>query len=131
MTTARRKSAGPELTGMGGHHPAAYFAESILNPNAVLVEGPDYIGEDGYSKMPAYDGMTLRELADVVAFLRSLQGDESQHDFTTELNRIAAPALLLWGDADAFALRADQQRIRDAVKRSTWVTYDGAGHALH
>src|SRR5215468_692077 len=25
------RGAGPELTGMGAHHPAAYFAESILN----------------------------------------------------------------------------------------------------
>ena len=31
---------GPELTGMGAHHPAEYFAESILAPNSVLVEGP-------------------------------------------------------------------------------------------
>jgi hypothetical protein len=30
---------GPELTGMGAHHPAAYLAESIVNPNAVIVTG--------------------------------------------------------------------------------------------
>jgi cbb3-type cytochrome oxidase cytochrome c subunit len=30
---------GPDLTGMGGHHPAEYFAESILDPNRILVEG--------------------------------------------------------------------------------------------
>ncbi|HYB40272.1 MAG TPA: c-type cytochrome, partial [Candidatus Methylomirabilis sp.] len=47
-------SAGPELTGMGGHHPPDYFAESIMNPSAVLVEGPGYIGGDGRSIMPAY-----------------------------------------------------------------------------
>ena len=32
--------AGPDLTGMGEHHPAGYLAEAILNPNAVIVEGP-------------------------------------------------------------------------------------------
>jgi len=32
-------NVGPELTGMGSHHPAEYFAESVLNPNAVIVTG--------------------------------------------------------------------------------------------
>jgi hypothetical protein len=64
---------GPELTGMGTHHPAAYFAEAILNPDAVRIEGPGYLDDDGRSIMPAYDGMTIGELADVVAYLASLQ----------------------------------------------------------
>ena len=29
------RNAGPELTGMGPYHPAEYFAESVLDPNAV------------------------------------------------------------------------------------------------
>jgi len=41
------KSVGPELTGMGSHHPAEYFAESILAPNAVILDGPGYVGPDG------------------------------------------------------------------------------------
>src|SRR5262249_14805213 len=28
---------GPELTGMGAHHPAEYFAQSIVDPNAVIL----------------------------------------------------------------------------------------------
>ncbi|MBI3635045.1 MAG: c-type cytochrome, partial [Candidatus Rokubacteria bacterium] len=32
-------NVGPELTDMGAHHPTEYFAESILNPNAVLLDG--------------------------------------------------------------------------------------------
>jgi hypothetical protein len=43
---------GPELTGMGSHHLAEYFAESILNPNAVIIAGPGYTGADGLSIMP-------------------------------------------------------------------------------
>jgi len=69
---------GPELTGMGTHHPAAYFVESILNPDAVLVDGPGYIGADGHSAMPAYPDMTLAQLADVVAYLANLT-DGGQH----------------------------------------------------
>jgi mono/diheme cytochrome c family protein len=64
---------GPELSGMGGHHPAEYFAESILNPNAVIVTGPGYTGPDGRSVMPDYrDSLTVSELLDLVAYLRSL-----------------------------------------------------------
>jgi len=63
---------GPELTGMGSHHPAAYFVEAILNPNAVLIDGPGYVGPDGLSTMPSYDSMSLRDLTDVVAYLQSL-----------------------------------------------------------
>lgn len=70
-------SAGPDLTGMGGHHPAEYLAESIVNPSAVLVEGPGYIGADGRSIMPESPGMTLAQLVDLVAYLKSLGGAEA------------------------------------------------------
>jgi mono/diheme cytochrome c family protein len=69
-------AVGPELTGMGSHHPAAYFAEAIVNPNAVIVTGPGYTGSDGLSRMPDYgDVLTVRQLIDLVAYLRSLTGD--------------------------------------------------------
>lgn len=68
--------AGPELTGMGSHHPPSYFAEAILNPDAVLIDEPGYVDADGHSVMPTYDDMTLGELADVVAYLASLRSGE-------------------------------------------------------
>lgn len=72
---ARR--AGPALTGMGAHHPAEYFAESIINPNRVIVRGAGYTGADGRSTMPSYaESMTVRQLVDVVAYLRSLRDGE-------------------------------------------------------
>jgi len=70
---------GPELTGMGSHHPAGYFAEAIVNPNAVLVDGPGYIGADGRSAMPDYPDITLEELADLVAYLQSLTEGGGAH----------------------------------------------------
>ena len=64
---------GPSLAGMGGMHPAEYFAESIVNPNAVIVTGPGFTGPDGLSIMPDYrDSLTLAETIDLVAYLRSL-----------------------------------------------------------
>ena len=69
---SRPTTLGPELTGMGTHHPPEYFAEAILNPDAVLVDGPTWIGSDGRSTMPAYPQMTVAQLADLVAYLSSL-----------------------------------------------------------
>lgn len=64
---------GPDLTDMGGHHPAEYFAEAILYPNAVIITEPGYTGEDGLSIMPSYaDLLTLEEWTDLVAYLKSL-----------------------------------------------------------
>jgi hypothetical protein len=69
--------SGPELTGMGSHHPPAYFVEAIVNPDAVLVEGePSWIGSDGRSSMPSYPDLTVTQLADLVAYLVSLVDPE-------------------------------------------------------
>lgn len=65
---------GPDLTGMARHHPAGYLAESVINPNAVIVQEPGYTGPDGLSIMPDYrDSLTLAELDDLVAYLKSLE----------------------------------------------------------
>ena len=78
---AKERQIGPELTGMGAHHPPVYFLEAIVNPNAVLVEGPGYITPDGRSAMPAYPDLTVAQLQDLVAFLSSLTtgGDAACH----------------------------------------------------
>jgi mono/diheme cytochrome c family protein len=80
-TSTRERQPGPELTGMGGHHPPEYFAESIVNPNRVIVIGQGYTGSDGLSKMPDYgDTLTVRQLTDLVAYLGSLSsGGAHQH----------------------------------------------------
>jgi mono/diheme cytochrome c family protein len=73
-------SSGPELTGMGDHHPVEYFAESILNPNAIIVLGPGYTDADGMSIMPDFrDSMTVAEFVDLLAYLQSLKGGDA-HD---------------------------------------------------
>jgi mono/diheme cytochrome c family protein len=74
------KNVGPELTGMGGQHPAEYFAESILAPNAVILDGPGYTGPDGKSIMPSYaDSLSVTQLVDLVAFLQGLTGGGHMH----------------------------------------------------
>jgi putative copper export protein len=64
---------GPDLTDAGEHHPAGYLLESVINPDAVIIEGPGYTGADGRSIMPSYaDRLTVTELLDLVAYLRTL-----------------------------------------------------------
>lgn len=72
-SSAADEQRGPDLTGMGSHHPAEYFVESILSPDAVLVDGPGWVGPDGRSTMPSYPDLTSRQLADLVAYLKSLR----------------------------------------------------------
>jgi len=70
---------GPPLAGMGGMHPAEYFAESIVNPNAVIVTAPGFTGPDGLSIMPDFrDSLTLADTIDLVAYIRSLTGGGHQ-----------------------------------------------------
>jgi mono/diheme cytochrome c family protein len=70
---SQRDSLGPDLVSMATHHTPAFLAESIMNPNAFVDTGKGYAGHDGVSKMPSFsDSMTLQELVDVVAFLKSL-----------------------------------------------------------
>jgi hypothetical protein len=104
QSSSQQTASGPELTGMGGRHPAEYLAESILNPNAVIVLGPGYTDAAGLSVMPDYrSSLAVDELIDLVAFLQSLGGDHqhpgvaghhgagSQTDHRPLLDTVAGP----------------------------------------
>jgi hypothetical protein len=90
---------GPELTGMGSHHPPAYFAEALLDPDAVVLSGAGWVDDDGRSTMPAYPDMSVRQLGDLVAYLTSLRqpSGTTAHDAAMAsgvvLESIAADAL--------------------------------------
>lgn len=81
---------GPPLTGVGSHHPAEYFAESILSPNAIIVEGAGFLGPDGRSIMPSFaDALSVTQLVDLVAYLKSQAGGGHHHGASQE--RTAGP----------------------------------------
>ncbi len=49
-----------------------YLVTSIINPSFELAPRPaSQVTTAGKSRMPAYDGITVRQLTDVVAFLQS------------------------------------------------------------
>lgn len=54
-----------------------------------------------------------------------------QHDVLAGLPRIAVPALLAWGSADAYVPREDQERLLRALPDARLQVFAGAGHALH
>lgn len=84
------KNVGPALTGMGSRHPAEYFAESILAPNAVILAGPGFTGPDGRSIMPGYaDSVSVTQLLDLVAFLTSLRDDDMHMHGAAAMERAA------------------------------------------
>jgi Cu/Ag efflux protein CusF len=62
----------PELSQMGAMHPLEFFAESIMNPNAVVPKV--YRQQDGTSPMTDFTAkMTVQELIDVSAYVASLR----------------------------------------------------------
>jgi mono/diheme cytochrome c family protein len=74
MFPAPSGTVGPELSAMGPLHDAAYFAEAIINPDAMVERGKGYEAADGSSKMPSYnDLVTVQEVIDVVAYLKGLR----------------------------------------------------------
>jgi pimeloyl-ACP methyl ester carboxylesterase len=52
-------------------------------------------------------------------------------EFLPQLERIAVPTLLVWGDRDAFVARAEQDVLQKSIAGSRLVTYAGAGHSPH
>jgi len=52
-------------------------------------------------------------------------------DLTPLLGRIAAPTLLLWGDADVIADAAQQARLAEGIAGAELRVYSGGGHAVH
>ena len=85
---AEQGDVGSALSGMGAMHSAEYFAEVMIDPNASVAwrikhhkaEKKGYLGPDGTSKMPSYnDTMTIQQLIDVVAYMKSLTAGEHRH----------------------------------------------------
>ena len=71
------KGIGPELSQMAETHPREFFAESIVNPNAVIDPQDKelgFLGADGKSRMPTYsDVLTVKQLADLSTYLKSIK----------------------------------------------------------
>jgi pimeloyl-ACP methyl ester carboxylesterase len=54
-----------------------------------------------------------------------------QVDFTEQLKHINAPALIFWGNKDAFCTFRGQEILANNIKNSRLIIYGNTGHALH
>jgi non-heme chloroperoxidase len=54
-----------------------------------------------------------------------------EDDLTSDLHRIMADTLLLWGDKDEICTRTDQDALRAGITNSRLVVHRSAGHGLH
>ncbi|MDX2046885.1 MAG: alpha/beta hydrolase [Chitinophagaceae bacterium] len=52
-------------------------------------------------------------------------------DFSKALKSFHKPALIMWGDKDAYSPREDQYVLNSSLKNSRLLVYEGIGHALH
>jgi non-heme chloroperoxidase len=52
-------------------------------------------------------------------------------DYSADLERIAAPTLVAWGDRDEICTRADQDALVRAIPDARLIVYRGGGHAFH
>jgi len=52
-------------------------------------------------------------------------------DYSTELAKVGAPTLLLWGDRDPRYSRSEQEALLTGIHGSRLVVFEGYGHMLH
>jgi pimeloyl-ACP methyl ester carboxylesterase len=62
---------------------------------------------------------------------RAALDDLLKADFSEELGKIEAPALIVWGDEDVVAPSSEQEPLAAAIAGSRLVVYPGTGHGLH
>jgi pimeloyl-ACP methyl ester carboxylesterase len=59
---------------------------------------------------------------------RALVASFARFDTRLELGKIAVPTWIVWGDADGFFGRADQELLHAGIAGSTLSVYEGTGH---
>jgi len=52
-------------------------------------------------------------------------------DFTSEIKKIQAPTLIIWGDRDKKTRRSEQEALLTGIPDSQLLVYQGTGHELH
>ncbi len=77
---------GPDLAGMGEHHPAEYCAETIIHSNAVIILGEAILALTACRACRnTHDILTITQLIDLVTYLQICGGS---------LRMVARPCLM-------------------------------------
>ena len=77
------------------------------------------------------DDMVEEVLKVPAAVWRHTFGGLGEYDDTGELERLAAPTLLMWGDADEVVDRSMQDALVSRMPRAELRVYAGVGHSPH
>jgi non-heme chloroperoxidase len=93
------------------------FARSFLTQTSTMDVQPGLID------------VLVEELLKVPAHVwRETFSGLSEYDDLSELGRIKAPTLLIWGDADAIVSRAMQDHLARSIPNAALTVYRGVGH---
>jgi non-heme chloroperoxidase len=93
------------------------FARSFLTRTSTVGLQPDLID------------LLVEELLKVPAHVwRETFSGLDEYDDLSELGRIKAPTLLIWGDADAIVSRAMQDHLARSIPSAALIVYHGVGH---
>jgi non-heme chloroperoxidase len=81
---------------------------------------------------PAFLETVVRESLKVPARVwKAVFQDLLEGEFSTELGKIKATTLIIWGDQDAYCPRNDQEALLAAIAGARFVVYPGTGHGVH
>jgi non-heme chloroperoxidase len=81
---------------------------------------------------PAFFDMAVNETLKVpVRVWKSVTKELAVTNYTSQLETVTVPVLLIWGDKDLFVTETDQQVLHAMLSDSKRVVYEGTGHAVH
>ena len=120
-----------------GNPVVSEFVDSAILPLTDPI-APDFAREWQLSTIaqpvdPEFFATVVAETLKVPAHVwhQAFQGFLQTPDFTSELAGVTVPVRLIWGDRDAYAVRADQETLLKAMPTARLVTLEGVGHAIH
>jgi pimeloyl-ACP methyl ester carboxylesterase len=102
--------------------------EDPIDPDFVRAWIGDTSSDDTASR-PETDRLVAEVLKVPAHVWRQTLGSLLNYDDTSELARLAAPTLLVWGDADQLVTEAAQGALVEAIPNARLTVYPGAGHA--
>jgi pimeloyl-ACP methyl ester carboxylesterase len=120
-----------------GRNPACIaFGETML---ASLTDpmDPGFVREFQESTLaqplpePVLDGIVAESLKVPARVWKAAWAGLLKADLTSDLPRITAPTLLVWGTQDGMALRTEQDILQRSIQNVRLAIFEGAGHAPH
>lgn len=81
---------------------------------------------------PAYYKVLVNESLKVPPFVwKAAMNGIIETDLHSQLNKIQAPVLIVWGDKDGFCTKVGQEAMLREIPQARLLIYEETGHALH